>query len=1534
MSAKQKALGRTLDFYKNLPGELRTLALIAGIFVPTLAVGSIFYFVQDITGIRDKWVSMAILIGVILGITLIVLLVNGASKWRGRSRAKKIGREMLSEQSARPTSMSDREAIKQNNQKFGTAVAEMKQTYGVSVYTLPWYIVIGESGCGKTRLINESNLEFPSGKPEGHAVGTLNYNWWFTQDMIFLDMAGRLVNPAEDKDHAEWLGVLRTMRKGRPACPINGAVVCVAADEDLLNVSTDKLRANADNMLLRLRELQRELGVTFPVYLVVTKCDKLLGFMEFFGRVTGKLALSTQIVGWSREGEQFNAAYDPDNFKTSFEQLYRKMHQFRLRRLRDDVDEQARNAAYCFPEEFAQLRDPLLVYISTLFPFLKNQLVVKNLIFRGVYFTSATQQSEAVLGHLRSKLGEDAARAMARLSVLYTQPEPRFVKELLQKKVEPENGLVYRNDAQLQRNRRAARWLQAGTVMLALAAGAGFWWSYRAFSEVVKYPRQHARQTHRPMAQTFAPAGALVRTGELASDSDRMAEGRSRWLAGILSMGLGTDEPRSRLNEIRTGLIHERVLPVTAEQVGRGIDQFTLDEQPETQQTYLQALVSLMKWRRASAATGCVPDCVRIDELQRMARIAAPPDDAAAGASLWDWQLAQGATYVLAGASASQPADQSATATTGFAASMERYFRELEPRRDRARNPAVHFARSDDALKRGAARLAKLREPWARLERGDADLGDPDLTALIRMARDCRAAQVEFEAFLSSCANPAIADAQAYEKLVQQVKTTAAAFSAALAKCAREGGATDRDLWTRLCNYRKRHWGDWHDALKNATCKPCGESGKALAAAAPDDLEKLDELLWKTLVDLHLAEGALPDSRFAADRQPPTFKTVTDAYAHIVRPEPAERPTRLVLTDEAREVDARVTAFAQSLAGGSAEGGTLSAWAQMVMDHGARSGSQQAVFDARNIKHVRWLPDRLNRIGTVFGPLLHRGRGTMLLRTLARTLGDYGQKGPWALAAWQARDWSVPAPSAYAITLPTEVIERLGAAASAPAAAPARQTTDLSVGISGESRGRLSSRAHEAPRCCTRPLLTETGLQAARLWTALGRLKAETDFMSDSSGGLAIDPAACQTQLSQLWAAYAQGYAEQWKNVIAAAEVALPTATWAEISKYVDGQRYRELAARFGDFSQHVACAAYLDAETAGTKLGGWMTEASIDGDRTAPLRFYEAVSSALSAAFPGLQRPALDEEKSLAPWAADEARMAEAWELLRGDVRVGNTILADGAAPPGESGQRFSRMADLGPRAPWAGLAALTSSRRFEERACQLLAEEVRNLLTRRLTSAQGSGSREERCRKRDQLREQAQAIARALGGCAAAVDRIVAGNDSCCDPTVLADLRGVKVTFELLATLPPGLGKVANENAIDTCYKKVKFAVGGQRGEVKVQAAAGESLSHSAQKQVLSLNEVTAFEVEPFDGDTTEKPVVATRAVSQQFRSPKAFVDFLAQGGTRGGSGSYIKVHEFPTQTKDGKTPVIVRQAVQWTITGRVGTMSLEEFFRNCPE
>ena len=62
---------------------------------------------------------------------------------------------------------------------------------------LPWYLIIGAPGGGKTTALLHSGLRFPLAErlgrdPLAGSGGTRQCDWWFSQDAVFIDTAGRL----------------------------------------------------------------------------------------------------------------------------------------------------------------------------------------------------------------------------------------------------------------------------------------------------------------------------------------------------------------------------------------------------------------------------------------------------------------------------------------------------------------------------------------------------------------------------------------------------------------------------------------------------------------------------------------------------------------------------------------------------------------------------------------------------------------------------------------------------------------------------------------------------------------------------------------------------------------------------------------------------------------------------------------------------------------------------------------------------------------------------------------------------------------------------------------------------------------------------------------------------------------------------------------------------------------------------------------------------------------------------------------------
>ncbi len=248
-------------------------------------------------------VSRGLGIAALAILCLFVLSVGGYATWR-RGRARRGQRSLSAVVEAQagmtPKSLRDpsqRAALEKMRQRFQAGLREF-QSRGKDIFRLPWYLIIGEPGSGKTEAIRHSGVEFPPGlqnELQGSG-GTVNMDWWFTDRGIILDTAGRLVfNDAQAGQAPEWIEFLRLLKKSRYHCPINGLFIVLSV-ESLVRDSAEEISRKARRLAQQLDLIQRTLEVRFPVYLLVTKSDLLAGFREFFENLS-EPSLCQQMFG-------------------------------------------------------------------------------------------------------------------------------------------------------------------------------------------------------------------------------------------------------------------------------------------------------------------------------------------------------------------------------------------------------------------------------------------------------------------------------------------------------------------------------------------------------------------------------------------------------------------------------------------------------------------------------------------------------------------------------------------------------------------------------------------------------------------------------------------------------------------------------------------------------------------------------------------------------------------------------------------------------------------------------------------------------------------------------------------------------------------------------------------------------------------------------------------------------------------------------------------------------------------------------------
>src|SRR6185503_15848276 len=194
-----------------------------------------------------------------LVLILLIVVLWGANHARKRVAERRANAEIAKglstadpaeQASAAPTAAREDE-VAVLRQRFTEALELLKKSRkakgGAGLYSLPWYVIIGPPGAGKTTALKNSGLRFPLADRFGNEAlrgvgGTRNCDWWFTDDAILLDTAGRYLTQDSDPhaDSAAWSGFLALLKKFRARRPLNGVLVAISLSDLLVQTPAER----------------------------------------------------------------------------------------------------------------------------------------------------------------------------------------------------------------------------------------------------------------------------------------------------------------------------------------------------------------------------------------------------------------------------------------------------------------------------------------------------------------------------------------------------------------------------------------------------------------------------------------------------------------------------------------------------------------------------------------------------------------------------------------------------------------------------------------------------------------------------------------------------------------------------------------------------------------------------------------------------------------------------------------------------------------------------------------------------------------------------------------------------------------------------------------------------------------------------------------------------------------------------------------------------------------------------------------------
>jgi len=374
-----------------------------------------------------------------IGLISILVIIIGArifSWWRARAARRSAAAPVAQPAAAAAAADQGDEGMVALIATANAALAKVPAYSGrgpTPLSGLAMYLLVGPAGSGKTSTFVNSGVEpqLLAGQVAGttSVVSTRLANIWLAKNAIFVEIGGL----AFSGDLGQWSRLLRPLRGGaavpmwrrlwkEPAqgMEFRGVIgFCEAKEFTGAAADPQKFERYSRDWQERLRSVAEVFGAGFPVYQIITKCDKIPFYTDFFHRLpetdVNQVFGCTVAIGRTdanNPGEVFAEA-EAKRLTASFRPLYQSIAARRLAQLAHEPDRTRRPSVYEFPRELKRIRSPLVQFLTDVF----RPTLGFGPLLRGYYFTGVREGEVAVqdLGATRVDLAPNLEMATTQL---------------------------------------------------------------------------------------------------------------------------------------------------------------------------------------------------------------------------------------------------------------------------------------------------------------------------------------------------------------------------------------------------------------------------------------------------------------------------------------------------------------------------------------------------------------------------------------------------------------------------------------------------------------------------------------------------------------------------------------------------------------------------------------------------------------------------------------------------------------------------------------------------------------------------------------------------------------------------------------------------------------------------------------------------------------------------------------------------------------------------------------------------------------
>lgn len=311
-------------------------------------------------------------------------------------------------------------------------------------YNLPWTLVLNMGQGNEELPLVASGLQSALSSDSSLSASVDGISWNFFDKGVVVQLnASHFGDVQSNGSQGVWEEFLSLCRAYRPDRPFDSVVFAVPAHM-LLNSDVDgssALLAMAKSLNRRLWLAQNRFALQFPVYLTVQGCEAIQGFVRFASSLPAPMRRS--MLGWSTPFD-LSAPFQPRWIDTGMDEITGNLADACMELSALEMADKNSAEYFLLPSEVDKIRGGLHRFMEE---FMRPSAYHEPFMFRGFYLSGDCSESAALRNadpfSQATPPTPSAAPVAASAAV-----EPAFLRDLFEKKIFAELGLVRSSHAQ------------------------------------------------------------------------------------------------------------------------------------------------------------------------------------------------------------------------------------------------------------------------------------------------------------------------------------------------------------------------------------------------------------------------------------------------------------------------------------------------------------------------------------------------------------------------------------------------------------------------------------------------------------------------------------------------------------------------------------------------------------------------------------------------------------------------------------------------------------------------------------------------------------------------------------------------------------------------------------------------------------------------------------------------------------------------------------------------------------------------------